>query len=388
MGTKAGIALVASGVGLAWGVPHLLTGHVDGWLLTYGIRPGCWILCGIVALAARAWTEDARIPADRSVITLGALVGLAHVLALVVMGLLTSFGHSPYATTGQMIALNALLAGSMLFGTETARAYVVAVVGKRSFTVGIIASAALVAFVTLTPAALASAATGPGAMSLLGGRVLPSFSESLAASLLSFLGGVWASVAYVGILELFRWFSPILPDAPWMIAGIAGTLVPMVLMLVIAGVCRDRLPDAAEETPKERRSYLGWIGIAAFAALLIWFSTGALGPTPLLVASRSMTPEINLGDVVVVSPVDAEQVALGDVIAFLTPDGTTIHRVVSVEGEGDQRRFITKGDANDSPDAEPVYPANLRGRVVLVAPKVGWVGIAFRNAVGALTGQN
>jgi hypothetical protein len=41
--------------------------------------------------------------------------------------------------------------------------------------------------------------------------------------------------------------------------------------------------------------------------------------------------------------------------------------------------FVTKGDANDSPDSEPVLGANVAGKVIFTIPKVGWIAVGVKN---------
>jgi hypothetical protein len=40
--------------------------------------------------------------------------------------------------------------------------------------------------------------------------------------------------------------------------------------------------------------------------------------------------------------------------------------------------FITKGDANGSPDSDPVSPQAVIGREIFVIPKIGWISIAVK----------
>ena len=44
----------------------------------------------------------------------------------------------------------------------------------------------------------------------------------------------------------------------------------------------------------------------------------------------------------------------------------------------EQRVFVTQGDANSEPDAEPVIPENVVGKATLSIPKMGWAAIAVK----------
>lgn len=87
------------------------------------------------------------------------------------------------------------------------------------------------------------------------------------------------------------------------------------------------------------------------------------------VVSGSMEPEIPVGSVVFVKAAPAESIAEGDIIAFYSETTVVTHRVVmnqTVEG-----KFITKGDANEKEDLNPVNYNQLIGKVWLHLPVLG-----------------
>ena len=91
----------------------------------------------------------------------------------------------------------------------------------------------------------------------------------------------------------------------------------------------------------------------------------------------SMEPAIPVHSLVVVQQVDASQLAVGDVITFRSTNealegSLNTHRIVAVEGTGNDLRIRTKGDANAAEDTEQVAPQNVVGRVVFVC---AWVGV-------------
>ena len=83
-----------------------------------------------------------------------------------------------------------------------------------------------------------------------------------------------------------------------------------------------------------------------------------------------MEPAIKTGGVVVIKPTETYQV--GDIITFGKDTKTqipTTHRIIEIENES----FLTKGDANDSPDPLPIQKSDIKGRVIFSAPYVGFV---------------
>jgi len=117
------------------------------------------------------------------------------------------------------------------------------------------------------------------------------------------------------------------------------------------------------------------LGILFIALLLIT----TLVPVPgnfkvKVVKSGSMEPYIKTGGIVVIKP--AESYKVGDVITFGEDTKTqipTTHRIVAVNGNGGSQVFTTKGDANDSEDADTTRFDEIRGKVILTVPYLGYV---------------
>src|SRR6187455_615624 len=99
-------------------------------------------------------------------------------------------------------------------------------------------------------------------------------------------------------------------------------------------------------------SFLLWLCLGfAFTLLLAAAAPLAIGDRSLTVLSGSMSPTIDTGDVVVTEPVAPTEVAIGDIVTFRDPEGTSklySHRVQSIDPNGGNVAFITRGDANTS----------------------------------------
>jgi len=91
------------------------------------------------------------------------------------------------------------------------------------------------------------------------------------------------------------------------------------------------------------------------------------------VISGSMEPTYHVGDLIYVKAVDPDAVRVGDPITFVLNEDLVVatHRVIRIDAEN--RRFYTKGDANESADASPVHFNNLIGVPQFSIPKLGYV---------------
>lgn len=101
-----------------------------------------------------------------------------------------------------------------------------------------------------------------------------------------------------------------------------------------------------------------------------------------------MEPEISSGDLIIVKQIDSSEVKENDIIAFFDPDGNgqsiLTHRVVNVTEEDGKTAFITKGDANNSEDRQPVPSDQLVGGYVLRIPGMGNIAMFMQTTAGLI----
>ena len=120
--------------------------------------------------------------------------------------------------------------------------------------------------------------------------------------------------------------------------------------------------------------------VAVLAAAVIVPRLG--GATPYTVLTSSMEPEYPPGTLVVVRPVPIEEIGTGDVVTYQLESGeptVVTHRVVGLSTTlGGEQSLVTQGDGNDIPDANPVQPVQVEGKLWYSVPYLGHVN----NVVG------
>jgi signal peptidase I len=119
-------------------------------------------------------------------------------------------------------------------------------------------------------------------------------------------------------------------------------------------------------------SLLAWL----YLYLLIWLgawilvSSALLGWHPVVITGGSMSPQIQLGDVVMLADARGE-VEAGLVITYpdpVRPGALVTHRIDRVLEDGTYR---TRGDANRVPDPAAVDPSEILGVGRLLVPAIG-----------------
>lgn len=125
--------------------------------------------------------------------------------------------------------------------------------------------------------------------------------------------------------------------------------------------------------------------LTCIAVLLALLLSGArlAGLQVFTVLSGSMEPALPVGALIYVRPVDASTLTPGDVITFLLDERTVAtHRITQVLSEGEDLRFVTKGDANTSEDGRPVHFRNIIGTPVFCIPLLGYLSAFLQTPLG------
>ena len=118
--------------------------------------------------------------------------------------------------------------------------------------------------------------------------------------------------------------------------------------------------------------------ILSVLGVYVGFRIALATPNPwVVVASESMSPALEIGDLVIVQGVPASEIEEGEIIVFDMPGENiyTIHRVITKEHLADGTfRFRTKGDAAPE-DPDWILEQNVHGRVVYRVPYIGWLAL-------------
>lgn len=114
------------------------------------------------------------------------------------------------------------------------------------------------------------------------------------------------------------------------------------------------------------------------------------GYSPMVVLSDSMFPYIEAGDLIICKQTDPESVKVGDVISFFDPASNTnsvvTHRVVEIQtAEDGTLTWITRGDANNADDQNPVPASNLVGIYKHKIPGLGKLVMYMTTTQGLIT---
>jgi signal peptidase len=158
-------------------------------------------------------------------------------------------------------------------------------------------------------------------------------------------------------------------------------------------------PVATPTTTTARRTPFGLAGTIASWVLMLAAGVVALGLfaitvgprflpyQALIVRSGSMSPTIPTGSIVFYTKKSASKVKVGDVIVFSrpgVPNEKVTHRVFKIGTGATGRYFITKGDANGTPDDWQVPAVGTGWIARFHVPTIGYALVDLQSTIGRL----
>lgn len=373
---------------------------VNAGLVLYLAAQGA--LLGLVVLAARLGRRSLR---DYGFVLRGpvlatvlfsTLLVLSYLVVELYPGFLFGFGHTP--------AQPVLEFGFVLFSAPVAalaqesvyRGYVFRTLSRAVPLAGAMAlSAAFFAAQATNFASLPTLGKVAGGEYLFGTTVA-NFILGLVLALL-FYKSRWSLLGPVATRTGLLWAVSLVPVAAafsnWETAFAALLLGYGVLFSLVAvglreprlqahrylgeeiGPRRLRFRERDRNRREVRRSV---VAVGAMAVVLIGATQVApiaLGVSPplLAIATGSMVPTLPRGTLVVLEHASPNSIHVGTIIAFHVSclPAPTVHRVYRILRGGSSPLYLTKGDANPSPDPCDVPYADVLGRVIASVPLVG-----------------
>ncbi len=106
---------------------------------------------------------------------------------------------------------------------------------------------------------------------------------------------------------------------------------------------------------------LSWVAYAMILVTLLISLPIVWGNRPIVILSGSMESAYPVGSITYYRPVEFWEYSMGDAVTFETDgeDMLATHRIITINHA--DRSFVTKGDANDNVDPEPLSFANVKG---------------------------
>ena len=217
-------------------------------------------------------------------------------------------------------------------------------------------------------------------MDLVGLTLFPAISANLLYHFVSKRFGMLPNIAYRLIITLYVYFVPTLSVMSDSLSAAIKLVLPLVLLSALSA-----LYEKKKRTAKEKKSKFTFVWTSFSALVMIsivmliscQFRIGAL-----VIATDSMTGEINKGDVIIFEAYRDQVLSEGQVIVFEKEGAKLVHRIVDIERINGITRYYTKGDANDDIDRGFITDSNIVGVTEFKIAYIGFPTIWVRSIFG------
>ena len=214
-------------------------------------------------------------------------------------------------------------------------------------------------------------------MDLVGLTLFPAIIANLLYHYLSKRYGAYPNMVYRLVMTLHVYILPIRVGVPDALLALARLLIPIAIFIFIDSLYEKKRKYALVKNKK-------LAAVITAVALVIMISVVALISNQfrfgtLVIATDSMTGEINKADAVIFEEYTDQIINDGQVIVFEKNDSKIVHRVVKIEIINGQTRYYTKGDANEDNDVGFITKANIVGLVRFKIPYIGYPTIWMRS---------
>jgi len=219
-------------------------------------------------------------------------------------------------------------------------------------------------------------------MELVAAAAFPAMISNLLYTYLCRRYGAYPNLSYRLITALHTYLLPISSGIEDSLLIFCKLIFPILIFLFVDALYEKRKKYAV-------RGRLSRTVRIASATLTASLAVGMLGLVmlvsnqfrygALVIATESMTGEINKGDVAVFEAYGNQPIEEGLVIVFDKNDVTVVHRVVDIKIINGVTQYYTKGDANEENDAGFITEADVVGVVHYKLPLAGYPTLWLRS---------
>lgn len=214
--------------------------------------------------------------------------------------------------------------------------------------------------------------------------VLPSLSKNMFLTFLTTKSSYKPCLIYRYLMEIPKYILPIIPNFGNYLESVLYILVPLLIFLSIYNIF-DKLKrrNVIIKNKKNIGNYI-YMVLSVFLIVLICTSSGLFKYRTFVIATGSMTPNINKGDMVIIENITEEEkksLSVGDIIAFKMDNKTVVHRIINKINTSSGVFYSTKGDNNNSPDGYLLDIDNIVGLEKFRIRYIGYPTIAIYDRI-------
>ena len=218
-------------------------------------------------------------------------------------------------------------------------------------------------------------------LKVIGLFILPSLSKNYLLTYLTIKVSYKPNLVYRYLMELPRYILPIVTSFGVYIESVIYISFPIIVFIIIYNDFkkREKKNIILSSKFKKNTKFIYYI-VTIILITIVSLTSGYFKYQAIVIATGSMTPNINKGDMVVIEKVaskDAKKLKEGEVLAFKREDKIVVHRIYKIYTSGNEIFFKTKGDHNNAPDGYLTEAKEILGTVKFNIRYIGYPTVAL-----------
>ena len=282
----------------------------------------------------------------REVLLVVIVVSVIYVVLLQISGVFFGFYKNPYFVNTEILLERVIPIAVMIVTTEIIRSVMLSQKCKGG---GVITYASCVLAEALMVSNVAGIADFDQFMNLFGIALIPAISANVYYHYVSKRYGMIPNVAFRLLTTLYVFFLPMVTGMSDAMTSCIKLIFPIVMLALISSMFEKKKKNAVQKGKAFQAISMALTFVIVISVAMVISCQFRIGA--LVIATESMTGEINKGDIVLYERYDGQTIEEGQVIVFLSHESKVVHRVVKIQNAGGEVRYYTKGDANDTEDS-------------------------------------
>lgn len=306
------------------------------------------------------------------------VIALVYVMLYYLSGLRFGFYNNLYKFSGTNLFKYILPIATIIVTTEIIRWVMLA---QKDKTARILCYISCVIAEMLIISNIPSVTSFSRFMTLIAGGLFPALVSNALYNYLSARYGFYPNISFRLITTLHAYILPITSGISDSLLNFLRLLLPIAIFLFIDSLYEKKVRYALGNTSRIAR--IASIALTTVVIIImvcvVMLVSNQFRYGSYVIATESMTGEIDKGDIALYERFDDQHITEGQVIAFEKNSSVIIHRVVDIQIINGQTRYFTKGDANEDMDAGFITDGDIIGLVNHKLPFLGYPTLWMRS---------
>lgn len=312
----------------------------------------------------------------REVLLLSIVMGAIYVIVLHMTGIFFGYYNSPYIINTRTIFVTIVPVLAIIIASEILRSTLLAQSNKI---VSVLAFLSCLMAELLIFSNVAGITSFNKFMDLIGLTLFPAISANCYYHYASRRFGAIPNIAFRIITTMYVYVIPTHTGMADAILSMIKLALPIIMYALVSGLFEKKKKVALQKGAK--LSALGTVLTAVAVVSIAMLISCQFRYGAIVIATESMTGEINKGDIIIYEEYTDQTIKEGQVIVFLQNNNRIIHRVVRIETVAGEIRYYTRGDANESDDRGYRTEADIVGLTDIKLAYLGYPTLWLREII-------